>query len=93
MRLENEKVSRDKYYFVGYSPKLDKYILGCAVTWIAWYHRYYEITEEEYRSFGSAELDRVAEALHEQGCESEPFLFSEKKEENGPKQLDLLSRL
>lgn len=92
MRLENEKVNQDKYYFIGYSPELDKYVLGCAVTWIAWYNRYYEITEKEYRQFGSAELDELADHLYKQGCNSERFLFSEKKEENNQKQLDLWSK-
>ena len=89
MRLENEKVNRDKYYFIGYSPELDKYFLACAVAWIAWYHRFYEISKEEYDSFGSAELDELADTLYKQGCNSERFLFSEKKEENNQNQLDL----
>ena len=41
MQLENEKVNRDKYYSIGYSTELDKYVLACVVTWIAWYNRYY----------------------------------------------------
>ncbi|MBE6877481.1 MAG: ABC transporter ATP-binding protein [Ruminococcus sp.] len=89
MRLENERVNRDKYYFIGYSPELNKYILACAVAWIVWYHRYYEISKEEYDSFGSAELDKLADTLYKQGCNSERFLFSEKKEENNQNQLDL----
>lgn len=93
MKLENEKVRRDKYYFIGYSPDLDKYILACAVAWIAWYNRYYEITKEEYDLFGSAELDELADTMYKQGRNSNRFLFSEKKEENDKKQLDLLNKL
>ena len=93
MRLVNEKVSRDKYYFVGYSPELDKYVLACAVTRIAWYNRYYEISEEEYLSFGTAGADELADALYKQSCDSERFLFSEKKEENSQKQLELRQRI
>ena len=92
MRLVNEKVSRDKYYFVGYSPELDKYVLACAVTRIAWYNRYYEISKEEYDLFGSAELDELADTLYRQGTDSERFLFSEKKEENDQRQPELLNR-
>ena len=92
MRLENEKVNRDKYYCIGYSPELDRYVLACAVTWIAWYHRYYEISKEEYDLFGSAELDELADTLYKQGCNSERFLFSEKKEENNQNQLDLWNK-
>ena len=92
MQLENEKINRDKYYSIGYSPELDKYVLACVVTWIAWYKRYYEISEEEYNSFGSAKLDEIADTLYKQGCNSERFLFSEKKEENNQKQLELWSK-
>jgi len=92
MQIENEKINRDKYYSVGYSPELDKYVLAFTVTWVAWYNRYYEISEEEYNSFGSAKLDETVETLYKQGCNSERFLFSEKKEENNQQQLDLLSK-
>lgn len=92
MQLKNEKINRDKYYSVGYSPELDKYVLACTVTWVAWYNRYCEISEEEYNAFGSAKLDETAETLYKQGCNSERFLFSEKKEENNQQQLDLLSK-
>ena len=27
IKLENEKINREKYYSVGYSPELEKYIL------------------------------------------------------------------
>ena len=57
MKLENEKVRSEKYYSVGYSSILNKYMLSEVITWIAWYERYYEISEEEYNSFGSDELD------------------------------------
>lgn len=92
LHLEHEKVNREHYYFVGYSPELDKYILACVITWVAWYHRYYEIAEEEYQAFGTARLDALADALYKQGCHSERFLFSEKKEENDAKQLALWSQ-
>ena len=82
MKLENEKVNREKYYFVGYSPELGKYVLAIVVTWVAWYERYYEITEEEYNSFGSPELDKLADELLNKQIFSDRFLFSERKEEN-----------
>ena len=88
MHLEQERVDREKYYFVGYSPELQAYVLACAVTWIAWYHRYYEISEQEYHAFGSEEFDRLADTLYQQGCHSERFLFSERKEENEERQVD-----
>jgi hypothetical protein len=89
--LEREKIS-DKYYGVGYSPFIDKYVLYTVVTWVAWYNRYYEISEEEYESFDSQELDVLARKLYEQGNKNERFLFSEKKEENNEEQLKLLKK-
>ena len=86
IKLENEKVNRDKYYSVGYSSELKKYILVDVVTWIAWYNRYFEITEDEYNSFGSAALDDIADLLHKDGNSSGRFLFSDKIEENNEEQ-------
>ena len=87
--LKREKIS-DKYYGVGYSPYIEKYVLYTVVTWVAWYNRYYEISEEEYESFDSQELDVLASKLYKQGNMNERFLFSEKKEENNEEQLKLL---
>lgn len=89
MRMEMEKVRSEKYYSVGYMPVIDKYVLACVVTWIAWYNRYYEITGSEYDSFGSKLLDELAETLHKQGTHSTRFLFSDKNEENTKEQLEL----
>ncbi len=86
IRLENEKINREKYYSVGYSSELKKYILVDVVTWIAWYNRYFEITEDEYDSFGTEVLDNIADLFHKDGKNSSRFLFSDKKEENDNKQ-------
>ncbi len=34
------------------------------VPWVAWYDRYFEISEDEYNSFGSDSLDRLALELN-----------------------------
>lgn len=86
IKLENEKVNKEKYYSVGYSLELKKYILVDVVTWIAWYNRYFEITEDEYNSFGTIELDNIADLLHKEGNNSGRFLFSDKIEENNDEQ-------
>lgn len=86
IKLENEKVNKEKYYSVGYSVELKKYILVDVVTWIAWYNRYFEITEDEYNSFGTIELDNIADLLHKAGNNSGRFLFSDKIEENNDEQ-------
>lgn len=86
IKLENEKVNKEKYYSVGYSVELKKYILVDVVTWIAWYNRYFEITEKEYNSFGTVTLDNIADLLHKDGKNSRRFLFSDKTEENNAEQ-------
>ena len=82
IKLENEKVNKEKYYSVGYSSELKKYILVDVVTWFAWYNRYFEITEEEYNSFGTEVLDNIADLLQKDGKNSKRFLFSDRIEEN-----------
>ena len=82
IKLEREKVNKKKYYSVGYSSELKKYILSDVVMWVAWYNRFFEITEEEYNSFGTEVLDNIADSVHKDGVSSERFLFSDKTEEN-----------
>ena len=82
MKLQNELVRSEKLYRVGYMPNLDKYVMACVVPWVAWYDRYYEVSKEEYDSFGSEALDKLALELNAKGVKSDRFLFSDKKEEN-----------
>lgn len=84
---DTEKVNSKKYYSIGYNSKLNKYVLADVITWITWYERYFEITEEEYNMFGTEKLDDLAESLHRVGTKSQRFLFSVKNEENTPEQL------
>ena len=84
MRLKGEKVRKEKLYAVGYSAELEMYVMEYAVTWIAWYNRYFAITEEEYRLFDSASerLDALTERFGREGVSSERFICSEKPNEN-----------
>lgn len=86
---DTEKVNSKKLYSIGYNSKLKKYVLAEVVTWIAWYERYYEITEEEYNMFGTEELDNLVESLHRAGTRSARYLFSVKNEENTKEQLTM----
>lgn len=88
MRLEKEKIRAEKLYRVGYLASIDKYVLASVVPWVAWYDRFFEISEEEYRLFESdlPTLDALAKELGDQGERSERFLFSDKKEENSSEQ-------
>ena len=43
--LEDIKVNKDKYYTVGYCPYLKQYMLAITITWVAWYERYYSISD------------------------------------------------
>lgn len=81
MVLENEKVRSEKLYCVGYLKNLGKYILSQTVPASAWYNRYYEITKEQYDSFGSESLDEFAnECLYLK--HEDKFLFSDLISEN-----------
>ena len=81
MVLENEKVRSEKLYCVGYLKTLGKYILSQTVPASAWYNRYYEITKEQYDSFGSESLDEFAnECLYFK--HEDKFLFSDLISEN-----------
>ena len=81
MVLENEKVRSEKLYCVGYLKNLGKYILSQTVPASAWYNRYYEITKEQYDSFGSESLDEFAnECLYFK--HEDKFLFSDLISEN-----------
>ena len=91
--LTGEKVRSEKLYYVGFCPELNKYILACTIPWIVWYDRYYEISKEEYESFGSEALDNLAEELYKQGITSKKFLFSDKIEENNPAQRGIRDKL
>ena len=87
-----ERVRSEKYYSVGYNSKINKFLLADVITWIAWYERYFEISEAEYEMFGSDELDALAERLHKEGTSSAHFLFSVKNEENTSEQLKMRDR-
>lgn len=84
MKLEHEKVRNQKLYLVGYDKENDRYVLSVVITWIAWYHRYYLISKEEYEWYDTAleKLDLLAdECLRAETC-SERFIRSDRKEEN-----------
>jgi len=82
MNLQKELVSTENLYRVGYLSGINKYVMCCVVPWIAWYERCFEITESEYKSFGSKTLDDLAKEFCNDGVKSHRFLFSEKSEEN-----------
>ena len=95
LRLEKKRVRTDKWYSVGYSPVLEKYVMSVAVEWIAVYNRYYFISEDEYLlSFTEPEkLDTLADSLYKAVNKSDRFICSEKAAENTPAQNDLCEEL
>lgn len=88
MKLQNEKVRNQKFYFVGYEEETRRYVLGIVITWVSWYNRYYEITEEEYRWFDTdvEKLDSLAEACYRQGPCGDRFIRSDYMAENSADQ-------
>lgn len=95
MRLEKEKVRTTKYYSIGFSPYLKKYVLSVVVTWVAWYNRYYEISEEEYLYSKNdiEQLDMLAKECLEAGSSSERFLYADKIEENNMEQNKIMKEI
>ncbi len=93
MKLDKEKIRNEKLYRVGYIPSIDKYVMACVVTRVAWYDEYFEMTKEEYNSFGTESLDELANALRNQGSGSPRFLFSDKNEENTKEQQKLRDKV
>ena len=74
--LLRKKVRTEKFYSVGYSPGLKKYVLAITVPWIGYYEDYYEISEEEYNMFGTYKLDEIASSLADATSSSPRFLYS-----------------
>jgi hypothetical protein len=66
--LEKEKVNSKGYYKVGYDKENNQYVLANVVCWIAWYYRYYAITEEEYKWF-ETDIDKLTSLAND--CERE----------------------
>ena len=58
MRLTDLRVRTDKWYMVGFSPVLEKYVLAITVGWLANYERYYEISRGEYEQTLTAAVER-----------------------------------
>jgi hypothetical protein len=79
IELENEKINSQGYYKVGYDKENNQYVLANVVCWIAWYYRYYAISEEEYNWF-ETDIDKLTSLSNE--CERgksshERFICSE----------------
>lgn len=62
--LEKFKVNKNNYYKVGYIPYLKQYVLAITITWIAWYERYYSISEGEYKWFDN-DIDKLNHLANE----------------------------
>lgn len=88
MRLTDRRVRTDKWYTVGWSPVLEKYVLAITVGWLANYERYYEISREEYEQMLTEPqaLDESAQQLFAAVNNSERFICSEKSDENTAEQ-------
>ena len=93
--LQEIKVNRDRYYKVGYSPELKHYILAKTITWIAWYERYYSISEDKYKWFNNDidKLNHLADELYHSGTSTPRFTFSEMSTENNYYQTILLNKV
>lgn len=95
MRLTDRRVRTDKWYTVGWSPVLEKYVLALTVGWLGNYERYYEISREEYEQTLTVPdaLDKLAEELFRAVNKSSRFICSGKTDENTDEQSALAQRL
>lgn len=79
--LENVIDCKDNFFKIGFSSDMNTYIMAVLVTWIAWYDRYYVITEEDYQLFQTdkkAFLDKYDKELCQTGdCFTEHFIGSQ----------------
>ena len=93
--LEDIKVDKDRYYTIGYCPYLKRYILAITITWVAWYERYYSISEDEYKWFDSDidKLNYLVDELYHSGVSSSRFMFSERNIENNSFQTKLINKV
>ena len=46
--IADKIMDKDKFFSIGYNHEMNIYIMAVEVTWIAWYQRYYAITQEDY---------------------------------------------
>lgn len=79
--LENEIVCKENFFEIGYNSDMNIYIMAVLVTWVAWYDRYYAITEEDYKLFQinkKAFLNKYDKELSQRGddCFTENFIGS-----------------
>lgn len=95
MRLTDRRVRIDKWYTVGRSPVLERYVLAITVGWLGNYERYYEISREEYEQTltDPEALDELAEELFRAVNKSSRFICSEKTDENTGEQNALAEML
>ena len=95
MRLTERRVRTKKWYTVGFSPVLEKYVLALTVGWLGNYERYYEISREEYEQTLTVPdaLDKLAEELFRAVNKSSRFICSGKTDENTEQQSALAQRL
>lgn len=84
--LKDEKVRPEKYYTVGYDAENNRYVLAVVVCWVAWYNRYYLISEEEFGWYETDidRLDLLADECYASDCSHERFICSEAERDYNP---------
>ncbi|MDE6759954.1 MAG: hypothetical protein K2J90_04635 [Lachnospiraceae bacterium] len=76
--IADKIMDKDKFFSIGYNHEMNIYIMAVEVTWIAWYQRYYAITQEDYMLY---QTDRERyyskyskEIEQKQACFTERFI-------------------
>ncbi len=70
-------VDHERWFSLFYYPELNEYFLGCLVTWIAHYERYYRITKSDYELY-TADKERFYAEFAAELSQKADVCFSER---------------
>lgn len=87
MKFRELYTDKDNYYSVGIDEETGEHVMEVVITWIAWYSRYFRLTDDEIQRFEAdrGSLAGIARAFAGSGAVSnygDRMILSEKIEEN-----------
>ena len=92
MKFKSEKVNHQNMFAIGKDLVRDEYIMTITVCGIAWYDRYFSISQEEFELYDE-EMDEFMKIYYHcmrSGSGSFRFLCSDKINENAQSELERL---
>lgn len=87
MNFQRIHTNKREYYSIGVDLDTNRLVLEVLITWVAWYSRYFSISQEEFDWFNSSRnrLDELAASCAGPmgiANNQQRFIHSEKVEEN-----------